>query len=221
MPAPLGMGTLAVLPMASIIRRSVLASFLLALTMGLLTGSASASGQAVLADYADNGQLSQCYSRADYAAALTQVRPDQQQYGAAVDVIQQAQIECAGKAAGTTAVAATAGAQANEVSGRAVLADYEDNGQINGCYTLAQYEDALKLIRPDQQQYGAAVDVIRQAELTNLRRPGGACASAASATTVAVQDDSGLPAAVWIIIVLAGLAIVGAVAWLIFGRRGE
>jgi hypothetical protein len=38
---------------------------------------------------------------------------------------------------------------------------------------------------------------------------------------VALQDDSGLPAAVWIIIVLAGLAIVGAVAWLIFGRRGE
>jgi hypothetical protein len=27
--------------------------------------------------------------------------------------------------------------------------------------------------------------------------------------------------AVWVIIVLAVLAIVGAVAWLIFGRRGE
>ncbi|MGA0069640.1 MAG: hypothetical protein ACO3PB_09325, partial [Miltoncostaeaceae bacterium] len=59
--------------------------------------------------------------------------------------------------------------------GRQVLADYEDNGQIDGCYTLADYEEALKLIRPDQQQYGAAVDVIRQAELTNIRRPGQAC----------------------------------------------
>ena len=215
------MGTLAVFPMATIIRRSVLASFLLMLVMGLLTASASASGKAVLDDYADNGQLTECYPAADYAAALKQVRPDQQQYGAAVDVIQQAQIECAGKVAGTTAVAATGGQQAGEVSGRAVLADYEDNGQINGCYTMAQYEDALKLIRPDQQQYGAAVDVIRQAELTNLRRPGAACATAISTSAEAVQDDSGLPTAVWIIIVLAGLAIIGVVAWLIFGRRGE
>lgn len=213
------MGTLAVFPMATIIRRSVLASFLLMLVMGLLTASASASGKAVLDDYADNGQLTQCYPAADYAAALKQVRPDQQQYGAAVDVIQQAQIECAGKV-GATPVAAS-GQQADEVSGRAVLADYEDNGQIDGCYTLAQYEDALKLIRPDQQQYGAAVDVIRQAELTNLRRPGEACAGTASATTVALQEDGGLPMAVWIIIVLAGLAVIGAVAWLIFGRRGE
>ena len=26
--------------------------------------------------------------------------------------------------------------------GRQVLADYEDNGQINGCYTLAEFEEA-------------------------------------------------------------------------------
>ena len=215
------MGTLAILPMTAIIRRSVLASFLLALAVGLLAGSASASSNAVLSDYSDNGQLNQCYSQADYAAALKQLRPDQQQYGAAADVIQQAQIECAGRSAGTTAASAAGGQQSNEVNGRAVLADYEDNGQIDGCYTLAEYEDALKRIRPDQQQYGAAVDVIRQAELTNLRRPGGACATASAGTDVAVQADEGLPMAVWVIIVLAGLAIVGAVAWLIFGRRGE
>jgi kynurenine formamidase len=117
------MGTLAILPMTAIIRRSVLASFLLALAVGLLAGSASASGNGVLSDYSDNGQLNQCYSQADYAAALKQLRPDQQQYGAAADVIQQAQIECAGTAAGTTAASAAGRQQANEVNGRAVLAD--------------------------------------------------------------------------------------------------
>ena len=41
----------------TIIRSSVAVSFLLALVMGLFASSALASGQAVLADYADNGQL--------------------------------------------------------------------------------------------------------------------------------------------------------------------
>ncbi len=207
--------------MATVIRRSVLTSLLLALVMGLFASSALASGQAVLDDYADNGQLARCYARGDYAAALKQVRPGQQQYGAAVDVIQQAQIECAGSAGDTMAVSATTdGQQAAEVSSRAVLADYEDNGQIDGCYTLAQFEEALTLIRPDQQQYGAAVDVIRQAELTNLRRPGAACSSgsATSSETVLV-DDGGLPAAVWVIIVLAVLALIAGITWLVIDRQ--
>lgn len=122
--------------------------------------------------------------------------------------------------------------------GRQVLADYEDNGQINGCYTLAEYEEALKIIRPDQQQYGAAVDVIRQAELTNIRRPGEACggtsASGASsdvpggtgtdATSTAADgtvasDDGGIPPVAIAVIVAAGLALVGFVAYLLISRR--
>ncbi len=125
--------------------------------------------------------------------------------------------------------------------GREVLADYEDNGQIDGCYTLADFEDALKQIRPDQQQYGAAVDVIREAELTNIRRPGQACgatsASGSSAdlpagdTSTAPQDGSaagdgaiaeaegGISALAIAIIVAAGLALVGFVAYLIASRR--
>ncbi len=127
--------------------------------------------------------------------------------------------------------------------GRQVLADYEDNGQINGCYTLAEFEEALRIIRPDQQQYGAAVDVIRQAELTNIRRPDGACggtsASGASSdvpdaaaaaggadgtsTTagdgVVASDDGGLPALLVAVIVAAGLAVAGFVAYLVISRR--
>lgn len=123
--------------------------------------------------------------------------------------------------------------------GRQVLADYEDNGQINGCYTLADYEEALKLIRPDQQQYGAAVDVIRQAELTNIRRPGQACgATSASGSSADVpagdesasaQDPSGsgdgtieqvVDASHIAIIVAVGLALIGFVIYLIASRRG-
>ena len=118
--------------------------------------------------------------------------------------------------------------------GREVLADYEDNGQINGCYTLAEFEEALRIIRPDQQQYGAAVDVIRQAELTNIRRPDGACGGTSAlgasgdlpdgtATTagdgVAVPDDGGMPALLVAVIVAAGLAIAGFVAYLVISRR--
>jgi hypothetical protein len=125
--------------------------------------------------------------------------------------------------------------------GRQVLADYEDNGQINGCYTLAEFEEALRIIRPDQQQYGAAVDVIRQAELTNIRRPDGACggtsASGASSdvpdaaaggadgtsTTagdgVVASDDGGLPALLVAVMVAGGLAIAGFVAYLVISRR--
>ena len=128
-------------------------------------------------------------------------------------------------------------------AGQQVLADYEDNGRIDGCYTLAEYEDALRRIRPDQQQYGAAVDVIRQAELTNIRRPGGACggtSAAGSASDVpdgtstdgesvapadpadeaAASDGGGLPAVVIAIIVAAALAIMIAVVYLVVSRRG-
>lgn len=127
--------------------------------------------------------------------------------------------------------------------GRQVLADYEDNGQIEGCYTLADYEEALKLIRPDQQQYGAAVDVIRQAELTNIRRPGQPCGATsadgassdvpASDTTASGQDadagdgqaiaadEGGLSGVVIAILVAVGLAIIGFVIYLIASRRNS
>ena len=129
-------------------------------------------------------------------------------------------------------------------SGQQVLADYEDNGQIDGCYTLADFEDALKRIRPDQQQYGAAVDVIRQAELTNIRRPDGACGgtsaagassdvpggasttggtdagTGADAGSEAADDGGGLSGAVIGVIVAAALAVVAFVLYLVIGRKG-
>jgi hypothetical protein len=108
--------------------------------------------------------------------------------------------------------------------GREVLADYEDNGQIDGCYTLAEFQEALRLIRPDQRQYGAAVDVIRQAELTNIRRPGQPCG--ATATTPAADpggaDDGGggAPTALIVVGVVGGVAVLGGIGWAV-SRRGR
>ncbi len=128
-------------------------------------------------------------------------------------------------------------------SGQQVLADYEDNGAIDGCYTLADFEEALKLIRPDQQQYGAAVDVIRQAELTNIRRPGGACggtsadgasgdlpggASGSGGEVAGELDEGAVPAEdggmsplVIGLVVVGALAVLAFVVYLVVSRRGR
>jgi hypothetical protein len=83
------------------------------------------------------------------------------------------------------------------------------------------------------------VDVIRQAELTNIRRPGEACggtsAAAASSDVTGAEGTSttgadgvaadlegdALPPVVIAILVAAGLAIVAFVVYLVVMRRGR
>lgn len=103
--------------------------------------------------------------------------------------------------------------------GRAVLDDYEDNGQIDGCYPLDDFTDALELIGEDDAQYGAATDVVRQARVTNVEVPGEDCAT----TTADVVDE--IPAApvddggsggglTWVIgLVALGVLALGAGLW--------
>ncbi|MSO44062.1 MAG: hypothetical protein EXQ74_01945 [Thermoleophilia bacterium] len=116
--------------------------------------------------------------------------------------------------------------------GRQVLADYEDNGQINGCYSLPEYEQALTLIRPDQQQYGAAVDVIHQAELMHIRRPDQPCGApsaagvdgdgtSTSASGEVIPDAGGVPILVILILIAAGIALIGAIAYAVVSRRNS
>jgi len=72
------------------------------LLLGLaVSATALADGRAVIADYDDNGVIDACYSDADFAAGLRIANAEQQQYGAAVDVIEQKQLECGGTAAST------------------------------------------------------------------------------------------------------------------------
>jgi nitrate reductase NapE component len=78
----------------ALLRRTVgllLAVFLMSLAVA---ATGLGSGAAVVADYEDNGQIDACYTPADFAEALTIVRADQQQYGAAADIIQQKQLDC-------------------------------------------------------------------------------------------------------------------------------
>ena len=102
--------------------------------------------------------------------------------------------------------------------GRDVLADYEDNGRIDACYTRAEFQEALRLARDDQRQYGAAVDVILDAQITNVARPGEPCGAPGATTAVPVEDDSGSGLAIWIgLAVAVGAVALGAGAW---ARRG-
>ncbi len=52
--------------------------------------------------------------------------------------------------------------------GADVISDYNDNGQIDGCYTLSEYEDATGLLGEDDPQYGETFDAIQDARLANV-----------------------------------------------------
>jgi hypothetical protein len=102
--------------------------------------------------------------------------------------------------------------------GRDVLADAKDNGQIDGCYTRAEFRDALRLAGDDQRLYGSTVDLIREARITNVKVQGEPCGGARTVPTAAVEDDSGGSIGIWIgLAVAVGAVAVGAGVW---ARRG-
>ena len=103
--------------------------------------------------------------------------------------------------------------------GRDILADYEDNGRIDSCYTRAEFRDAMRLLRDDQRQYGNAADAVPQAEITKVARPGEPCGASRTAPAAAVDDGSGPSSALWLGVV--GVVVVGAVGGGIWARRGH
>jgi hypothetical protein len=107
--------------------------------------------------------------------------------------------------------------------GRDVLADAKDNGRIDACYTRAELNEALHLARADQRLYGSTVDLIRDARITSVERPGEACGSGAAAVpAAAVQDTSGGSLGIWIgLAVVVGAVAVGAGVWARRGRGGD
>lgn len=101
--------------------------------------------------------------------------------------------------------------------GRAVIDDYDDNGQIDGCYAQEDFTEALDLIG-ENEQYGAAIDVIRQARVTNVEVPGEECVSATPATLDDISadgdDDDGGGISAWILgLIAVGVLAVGAGLW--------
>lgn len=96
--------------------------------------------------------------------------------------------------------------------GRAILSDFEDNGQIDECYTRQEFQQALRLARADERVYGNAVDAIEEAQVTNVARPGEECQ--ATVTDSGEGDDGGVGIGVWIgLAVAVGLVAAGAGAW--------
>lgn len=103
--------------------------------------------------------------------------------------------------------------------GRDILVDFDDNGQIDGCYTRAEFNEALSLARADEQQYGAAVDIILEARVTNIDEPGQPCGDEQIPASVSDEDDGGLSTGVIIGIVIAVAALLAIGAALLARRR--
>jgi hypothetical protein len=119
------------------------------------------------------------------------------------------------------ALLATSAAAALAAGGREVLDDLQDNQRIDGCYTRAQYRDALRLVRKDQRLYAAAPDVIAEAEQVKRAGPDGGCLPPRTAPAAAIEDDSGGGTGIWIgLAVAVGVVAVGAGAWARLGARG-
>lgn len=105
--------------------------------------------------------------------------------------------------------------------GRDVLADAQDNGSIDDCYSRQELNEALDLARGDQRIYSVTVDLIKGARLTNVTRPGVPCGALPVSTERPVEDDSGASPGVWIGVAAAvAAAAAGAGAWAVRARGG-
>lgn len=105
--------------------------------------------------------------------------------------------------------------------GRDVLADAKDNQRIDGCYERAEFNEALDLLRPNEQLYGVTVDIIKDARITNVERPGEPCGSRVPAGAP-VADESGGSLGVFLGAGLAaGAVALGVAVWARRGRGGD
>lgn len=98
--------------------------------------------------------------------------------------------------------------------GRDVLADAED-GQIDACYSRAEFRDALKRARADQRLYGTKIDVITEAMISNATVPGRPCGSGRTVPRDPVAVSSSGASTLWggaALIVVAAAAAAGALA---------
>ena len=106
-------------------------------------------------------------------------------------------------------------------SGRDVLDDLQDNGQIDACYTEREYAQALRLLSPDDAQYGQNVDVIQQARVTNVVANAGDPCPPPEAASGNGDDGGDSSALIWIgVAALVGAVAIGTGAWVRRRRSG-
>jgi hypothetical protein len=82
-----------------------------------------------------------------------------------------------------------------------VINDLNDNGTIQRCHSLADYDEALKQLPPDSPQYSFAPDIIAQAKIDHV---------CAGAVTDPGGDDSNTAGYVVWGVVGAAIAIAAA-----------
>ncbi len=103
--------------------------------------------------------------------------------------------------------------------GRDILIDFQDNGQIDECYTPEEFREALTLVRNDQRQYGGAAEVLQQARITNVDVPGEPCGDAQiTGEEIADDDGGGSSIVLWIVLAAAVVLVGGGAAY--WARRG-
>ena len=98
--------------------------------------------------------------------------------------------------------------------GRDVLADAVD-GKIDACYSRAEFRDALGQARDDQRLYASAIDVIKEATISNVTVPGQPCGSGRAVPSPPVAVSSSGAGTVWgaaAVFVVAGAVGAGALA---------
>ncbi len=106
--------------------------------------------------------------------------------------------------------------------GQAVLADAQDNGRVDGCYTRAEFRDALRQASNDQRLYSALVDNIKDAQFTNVAVKGAPCGSGRAAPGAAIAVDTGGGAGIWFgALAVVGLVAVGAGGWAHMSGKGR
>ena len=98
--------------------------------------------------------------------------------------------------------------------GRDVLADAQDNGRVDACYSRSELREGLRLARADQRLYSAAVDNIQEARISNVKVAGQPCGSGRVVPHEAIPDDSGAGPGLWIgLLAAVGVVAVGAGTW--------
>lgn len=93
--------------------------------------------------------------------------------------------------------------------GASVIADYDDNGQIDGCYTLSEYSEALDTAGIDPQ-YGELADTINDARLSNVVATEGAeCGEGVTPRAPGSQDvETGGSGSSSILLIVGAIAVI-------------
>ncbi|MEW6583752.1 MAG: hypothetical protein AB1416_13430 [Actinomycetota bacterium] len=91
-------------------------------------------------------------------------------------------------------------------SAQEVIADYKDDGQVQGCYSSRDFERAIEELDPNEAIYEQSRDILRQAQARCLAEAG--------------DDGGGSGAGLWIGIA-AGIGVVAVGTGILARRRGD